>query len=40
LLHSSLSNETIVQRAKEVRADGFISKCDPDSIFASLEKYL
>ena len=40
LLHSSLSNETIVKRAKEVRADGFISKCDPDSIFKSLEKYL
>lgn len=40
LLHSSLSNETIVQRVKEVRADGFISKCDPDSIFKSLEKYL
>lgn len=40
LLHSSLSNETIVRRAKEVRADGFISKCDPEKIYESLEKYL
>ncbi len=40
LLHSSLSNETIVQRAKEVRADGFVSKCDPNILFQALEKYL
>ncbi len=40
LLHSSLSNETIIQRAKEVRADGFISKCSPEKIYEELEKYL
>lgn len=40
LLHSSLSNDTIVQRAKEVNADGFIAKCDPDVLLKALEKYL
>lgn len=40
LLHSSLSNETIVQRAKEVQADGFIAKCDPKNLVKALEKYL
>lgn len=40
LLHSSLSNETIVQRAKEVHADGFVSKCDPETLLKFLQKYL
>ena len=40
LLHSSLSNETIVQRAKEVHADGFVSKCDSESLLKTLQKYL
>lgn len=40
LLHSSLSNETMVQRANEVQADGFISKSDPEGLLTALQKYL
>ena len=40
LLHSSLTNDTIVKRAKEVHADGFISKCAPEELATHLSKYL
>ena len=40
LLHSSLTNDTIVQRAKEVHADGFVPKCDPEKLVEHLKKYI
>lgn len=40
LLHSSLTNETIVSRAREVHADGFIPKCDPHKLAEHLRRYL
>ncbi len=40
LLHSSLTNETIVRRAKEVHADGFVPKCDPHKLAEHLRRYL
>lgn len=40
LLHSSLTNETIVRRAREVHADGFVPKCDPHKLAEHLRKYL
>ncbi len=40
LLHSSLTNDTIVNRAKEVHADGFVPKCDPNKLVEHLKKYL
>lgn len=40
LLHSSLTNETMVARAREVEADGFVPKCDPKELAAQLRKYL
>lgn len=40
LLHSSLTNDSIVKRAKEVHADGFVPKCDPAQLAESLKKYL
>ncbi len=40
LLHSSLTNETIVNRAKEVHADGFVPKCDPHQLAEHLRRYL
>ena len=40
LLHSSLTNDTIVKRAKEVQADGFVPKCDPEKLVEHLKKYI
>ncbi len=40
LLHSSLTNETMIVRAREVEADGFVPKCDPEELAAQLRKYL
>ncbi len=40
LLHSSLTNDTIVKRAKEVHADGFVPKCDPEKLVDHLKKYI
>ena len=40
LLHSSLTNETIISRAKEVHADGFVSKCAPAELAEQLRRYL
>jgi two-component system chemotaxis sensor kinase CheA len=40
VLHSSLSNETIVRRAKEVQADGVVGKHDPQILADQLRKYL
>lgn len=40
LLHSSLTNETMIQRAHEVEADGFVPKCDPKELAEQLAKYI
>ena len=40
LLHSSLTNDSIVARAKEVHADGFVPKCDPQKLVEHLRKYI
>ncbi len=40
LLHSSLTNDTIVNRAKEVHADGFVPKCDPEKLVEHLRKFI
>ncbi len=40
LLHSSLTNDTIVSRAKEVHADGFVPKCDPEKLVEHLRKFI
>lgn len=40
LLHSSITNATMVNRAGEVRADGFVPKGDPDAFMDQLRKYL
>lgn len=40
LLHSSLTNDTIITRAREVEADGFVPKCDPKTLADQLRRYL
>ncbi|GEM_PF-2469801 len=40
LLHSSITNDSMISRATEVEADGFIPKCDPKELAAQLRKYL
>ncbi len=40
LLHSSITNDTMISRAREVEADGFIAKCDPGELGRQLRKYL
>lgn len=40
LLHSSLTNDTIIARAREVEADGFVPKCDPKTLADQLRRYL
>lgn len=40
LLHSSITNDSMISRATEVEADGFIPKCDPKELADQLKKYL
>lgn len=40
ILHSSLTNETIVRRAREVHADGVVSKRDPEELAIQLRQFL
>ncbi len=40
LLHSSITNDSMISRATEVEADGFIPKCDPKELAEQLRKYL
>ena len=40
ILHSSITNDTMIARAREVEADGFVSKCEPEELSAQLRKYL
>ena len=40
LLHSSITSDSMIGRANEVEADGFIPKCDPKELAAQLRKYL
>ncbi|MCC8189368.1 MAG: chemotaxis protein CheW, partial [Planctomycetes bacterium] len=40
LLHSSITNDSMVHRASEVEADGFIPKCDPRELAEQLQRYL
>lgn len=40
LLHSSITNDSMINRAAEVEADGFIPKCDPKTLSEQLKKYL
>ncbi|MBN1257361.1 MAG: chemotaxis protein CheW, partial [Planctomycetes bacterium] len=40
ILQSSLTNETIVKRAKEVHANGVVGKHDPDELALQLKQYL
>jgi two-component system chemotaxis response regulator CheV len=40
LLHSSITNDGMINRANEVGADGFIPKCDPKELAEQLRKYL
>lgn len=40
LLHSSITNDTMVNRGKDVGADGFVPKCDPQELVAQLRRYL
>ncbi len=40
LLHSSITNDSMINRATEVEADGFIPKCDPKELAEQLRKYL
>ncbi len=40
LLHSSITNDSMISRATEVEADGFIPKCDPKELADQLRKYL
>lgn len=40
LLHSSLTNETIIRRAREVHADGFVPKCAPEELAEHLRRFL
>lgn len=40
ILHSSLTNDTIVKRAKEVHADGVVGKKDPAELASYLKQYL
>ncbi len=40
VLHSSISNDTMIKRSQEVQADGFISKCDTKALRDFLEKVI
>lgn len=40
ILHSSITNDTMIARAREVDADGFVAKCNPEELTAQLRKYL
>jgi two-component system chemotaxis sensor kinase CheA len=40
ILQSSLTNETVVQRAREVQADGVVGKHDPEELALQLRQYL
>ncbi|MDR3078312.1 MAG: chemotaxis protein CheW, partial [Planctomycetota bacterium] len=40
LLHSSITNDSMIGRATEVEADGFVPKCDPRELADQLKKYL
>jgi two-component system chemotaxis sensor kinase CheA len=40
ILHSSITNDTMISRAREVGADGFVPKCDPKELADQLRKYL
>ncbi len=40
VLHSSLTNDTIIRRAAKVHADGVVAKENPEALPEALEKYL
>ncbi len=40
LLHSSITNDTMISRGKDVGADGFVPKCDPQELVEQLRRYL
>jgi chemotaxis signal transduction protein/CheY-like chemotaxis protein len=40
IFHSSLTNQTIIARAKEVQADGVVAKGDPEHLALLLRQYL
>lgn len=40
ILHSSITNETMITRAREVHADGFVGKCDHEGLVEQLRKHL
>ncbi len=40
VLHSSISNDTMIKRSQEVQADGFINKCDTKSLRDFLDKVI
>ncbi len=40
VLHSSITNDTMVRRAREVHADGFVAKADPAELVAELGRFL